>query len=483
MKRVQVSVIAFVLLFGFATPVAASEYVEGTDTAASVFDPLKVIDIDLEAPQDSINRLWNSAKEYVPAQMRVKLENTYTPFFPIEMRIKGGWGSLRDLNGKAGFKVKIPRDHRAKVGGLKKLTLNNMVQDGSFVHEAMSYRLFRAMGVASPRVGYSTVSLNGSEYGLYANIETVDDQMLSRWFPSTKHLFEGSYWMDVSPNNETSFEVDEGDPYDLADLRALTQINNLYGSDWYDAFKRLTYSEQMLTNWAVELYIGHWDGYAYVIKNNYFLHSDISGRFSMLPWGTDQTWYDYLDFFDTWDRSIMFSKCMQVPDCRFSYEQKLFAVNKMAISLDLPRFVDDIELVIEDYIYNDPRKEVWYLDSYYGRDLSKYFVYNRSAQVSEMYLGYEPSAPSAQVRQNKKRSVIKWAEVTSEVFPITHYEVMVQAGKAAPKTRKVEALDLTIKPPKVRTVVRVRAVNEFTASEWSAKLVVAKVKATAASRG
>lgn len=472
----------FALLFGFAPPTAASEYIEGTDTSASIFNPLTVVDIDLDVSQDSINRLWNSAKEYVPAQMRVKLETTYTAYFPIELRLKGGWGSLRDLNGKAAFKMKIPREHRAKVGGLKKLTLNNMVQDGSFVREAMSYRLFRAMGVASPRVGYSTVSLNGAEFGLYANVETVDDQMLSRWFPSTKHLFEGSYWMDVSPNNETSFEVDEGDPYDLADLRALTQINNLYGTAWYDAFKRKTYSEQMLTNWAVELYIGHWDGYAYVIKNNYFLHSDISGRFSMLPWGTDQTWHDYLDFFDTWDRSIMFSKCMEVPDCRFSYEQKLFAVNKIAISLDLPRFVDEIELVIEDYIYNDPRKEVWYEDSYYGRDLAKYFVYNRSAQVSEMYLGYEPSAPRAQVRQNKKRSVIKWAEVASEIFPITHYEVLVRAGKSAPRTRKVAALDLTIKPPKVRTVVQVRAVNAFTTSQWSAKLVVAKVKATAASR-
>jgi hypothetical protein len=482
MRRIIVGAIAIVLLFGFAPAASASEYVEGVDTAATVFDPLNVIDIDLNVSQDGINRLWNAAKEYVPAEMRVKLATSYTPYFPIELRLKGGWGSLRDLNGKAGFKIKIPRDHRAKVGGLKKLTLNNMVQDGSFVREAMSYRLFRAMGVASPRVGYSTVSLNGSEYGLYANIETPDDQMLSRWFPSTKHLFEGSYWMDVWPDNETSFEVDEGDPYDLADLRALAQSSYLSGTAWYDAFQRLTYSEQMLTNWAVELYIGHWDGYAHVIKNNYFLHSDITGRFSMLPWGTDQTWNDYLDFFDTWDRSIMFSKCMQVPDCRFSYEQKLFAVNKMAISLDLPRFVDDIEVVIEDYIYNDPRKEVWYQDSQYGRDLAKYFVYNRSAQVSEMYLGYEPPAPTAKVRQNKKRSVIRWAEVASAVFPITHYEVLVQAGKSSPSIRKVESLNLTIKPPKVRTVVRVRAVNEFTASDWSTKLVVAKVKATPASR-
>jgi CotH kinase protein len=476
MRRIKAGAIIFVLLFGFAPAASASEYVEGTDTAATVFDPLNVIDIDLNVSQDGINRLWNAAKEYVPAEMRVKLATSYTPYFPIELRLKGGWGSLRDLNGKAGFKIKIPRDHRAKVGGLKKLTLNNMVQDASFVHEAMSYRLFRAMGIASPRVGYSTVSLNGSEYGLYANIETPDDQMLSRWFPSTKHLFEGSYWMDVWPDNEGAFEVDEGDPSDLSDLRALAQASYLSGTAWYDAFQRLTYSEQMLTNWAVELYIGHWDGYAHVIKNNYFLHSDVTGRFSMLPWGTDQTWNDYLDFFDTWDRSIMFSKCMEVADCRFSYEKKIFAVNKMAISLNLPKFVDDIEEVIEDYIFNDPRKETWFEATFEWRESAKYFAVARGNQVNEMFNGYEPEAPVARLQKTKKRTSIKWREPYSSYFPITHYEVMIKAGKSPATIRKVKSLQFAVNPPKVRTVFKVRTVNTFTHSEWSSNVTVARAK-------
>ena len=41
--------------------------------------------------------------------------------------------------------------------------------------------------------------------------------------------------------------------------------------------------------WAVEKYIGHWDGYV-GNRNNFYLHSDTAGRFSMLPWGTDQAW-------------------------------------------------------------------------------------------------------------------------------------------------------------------------------------------------
>jgi hypothetical protein len=476
MKRISNGALAFALLFGFAPAASATEYIEGTDTAANIFNPLNVIEIDLSASQTSIDRLWNEAKEYVPAEMRVKLATSYSSYFPIELRLKGGWGSLRDLNGKAAFKIKIPKDHRAKVGGLKKLTLNNMVQDASFVHEAMSYRLFRAMGIAAPRVGYSSVSLNGAEYGLYATIETVDDQMLSRWFPSTKHLFEGSYWMDVSPENETAFEVDEGDPTDLADLRALTLTSNLSGVAWYSAFKNLTYSEQMITNWAVELYIGHWDGYANWIKNNYFLHSDSSGRFSMLPWGTDQTWSDYLDFFDTWDRSIMFSKCMEVTDCRFSYEKKLFAVNKKAISLNLHKFVDDIENVIEDHIFKDPRKETWFEATFEWRESAKNFVTGRSNQVSEMFAGYEPETPSPKFRTTKKRTSIKWRQPYSSYFPITHYEVMIKVGKSPAKIKKVKSLEFVVTPPKARTTFKVRAINAFTESAWSSTVTAPKVK-------
>lgn len=53
--------------------------------------------------------------------------------------------------------------------------------------------------------------------------------------------------------------------------------------------------------WGVEKYIGHWDGYAgegipgqegfnLHRPNNYYLYSEPSGRFKMLPWGTDQAW-------------------------------------------------------------------------------------------------------------------------------------------------------------------------------------------------
>ena len=50
---------------------------------------------------------------------------------------------------------------------------------------------------------------------------------------------------------------------------------------------------EMTRAWAAEHYIGHWDGYSVAnhptTPNNYYLHSNLAGKFSMIITGTDQT--------------------------------------------------------------------------------------------------------------------------------------------------------------------------------------------------
>lgn len=476
MRRLKrVAVLALLLsLVNFTASATNDLYIEGEDLAAPIFNPQRVIDIDLRANQSELNKLWGAPKEYVIAEMRVKLENSYTSYFPVEMRLKGGLGSLRNLYGKAAFKIKIPKEHRAFVGNLKKLTLNNMVQDWSSVHEAISYRVFRAMNVAAPRVGYATVSLNGAEYGLYSHIETVDDRMLERWFYETQHLYEGSYWMDVWPDNEGAFEVDEGDPYNRSDLRALTQINRLSGINWYRAFQLATDYKQMLDMWATEIYIGHWDGYAHTIKNNYYLHSDYSNKFSMLPWGVDQTWWDYLDFYDTWDRSIMFTKCMEVVECKFEYQRSLYKVHKTVKSLDLVTMINNLESVLAPYVQADPRKEYWHEEGYWARQSTRDFIYGRSAQVDSMFVGVDPGVPALSIKKLKARTQVTWLAESAVAFPENRYEVWIKIGKSKPVVRSVSINSLLLKFQKVPTRIKIRSLNSFTEGEWSPERIIKK---------
>ena len=145
----------------------------------------------------------------------------------------------------------------------------------------------------------------GSNYGVHLNVETYDDvSLLPHWFASTQHLYEADTpGVDVRPDSQDEFEVDEGDP-PLTDLEALIAAANDNAGDWSDGMSGVADLDEMAKMWAVERYVGHWDGYAGVAlpfdppvrPNNYYLHSDESGLFSMLPWGTDQTWGTDVEF-------------------------------------------------------------------------------------------------------------------------------------------------------------------------------------------
>ena len=101
--------------------------------------------------------------------------------------------------------------------------------------------------------------------------------------------------------------------------------------------------------WAVEKYIGHWDGYAGErtgehSPNNYYLYSDPAGRFQMLPWGTDQTWDlkleipTRIDNFDT-EGGLMFNLCLDDEDCSRAYWEALGEVTDAVEAMDAGAFL------------------------------------------------------------------------------------------------------------------------------------------------
>ena|GEM_PF-1086910 len=225
-----------------------------------------------------------------------------------EVKLKGQLqGSFEDLSGKAAFKVKFKKTEPCL--GLRKLTFNNMTQDASMVHESLAYRAFAAAGVPASRSGYAYVWLNGKNYGLHLDLESLDTISLPKIFQVpqfdsvTQHLYEAAeYGADFYPGKESRFEVDEGEE-DESDLTALIAAVDAAapGGSIPVGLAGMVDLPEMTRMWAVEKYIGHWDGYAGVgipwepefnehRPNNYYLYSDASGRFSMLPWGTDQAW-------------------------------------------------------------------------------------------------------------------------------------------------------------------------------------------------
>jgi hypothetical protein len=345
--------LALSLLAGLSAQVAAAY------DAGEMYDPGTVVFIDLTLSPAAEAELEADPEEYVDGTFSLTLSSDGTPdgeeASPVlppraaEIRLKGSeGGSFRDLTEKAAFKLKFKKLEAFL--GLRKMTLNNMVQDPSMLHETLAYASFRAAGVPASRTGYAYVRLNGEDIGVYLNLENLDDIGLSRIFGSTfdqdtQHLYEGEYGDDVVPDGAADFEVDEGgdEPDEIGDLEALIEAVNSEGdASWSDRVAPNADLAEMAKMWAVEKYIDHWDGYAgHAIPgfrpNNYYLYSDPSGRFQMLPWGTDQAWVFTEGgrevTFDG-EGGVLFNKCLEDEQCFRAYWTALNGVTQAVPGID-----------------------------------------------------------------------------------------------------------------------------------------------------
>jgi spore coat protein CotH len=256
-----------------------------------MYDPDAVVEIHLgDISEAELDELEAEPSEYVHGSFELTVDGV--PKGPlladVGVRLKGGVGSSRPVKtGKSGFKVRFDEFVKGQLFfGIKRLTLNNMIQDPSMVHESLTYELFRDLGLPASRTGYAFVKLNGNDYGLFLNLETLDKISLPRWFATTQHLYEAdAAGTDVKPGGAAGFEVDEGDEVDISDLEALVEAVNDEEGDWSENVSPFADLEQMTAHWAVERYVGHWDGYAGLPNlafpnsrpNNYYLHSDAAG--------------------------------------------------------------------------------------------------------------------------------------------------------------------------------------------------------------
>ncbi|HVY79221.1 MAG TPA: CotH kinase family protein [Solirubrobacterales bacterium] len=339
------------------------------DDAAQIYDPSTVFFVDLALSPTAEAELEAEPDEYVAGSFELTASSDGTPAGeeptplvpqqPAEIRLKGSeGGSFRRLDEKPGFKLKF--DDEEPVLGLHKMTLNNMVQDPSMVHETLAYAAFRANGIPAPRTGFAYVRLNGQDIGVYLDLENLDDIALTKIFGSFdkdagQHLYEGEYGDDVVPGAVEAFEPDEGKENHREDLEALIEAVNGDGSaPWSQRVAPHADLLEMARFWAVEKYIDHWDGYSGHVEpsqvglrpNNYYLYSDPAGVFQMLPWGTDQTWIPTLHVPGravTFDGSggVLFNKCLEDDECFHLYWDGLNLVTHTMRSLDPVALAED----------------------------------------------------------------------------------------------------------------------------------------------
>jgi len=289
------------------------------DALLDEFFSLTVHAIAITVDEDGVQSLLEAPREYVEARVAIDDEI----YDPVGVRLKGGAGSFVPLdgdypeisgdgNGNPGKSAFIVDFNRYVAGlhhlGLEKLTINNMVQDPSCIHEYVGYALFREGDVPASRSGYASVSFNGEPKGLYALIESQDNgEFLHRWYGGDEgNLYEGAYGADLEnpppepppEGEEWWFDQDNGDDTSLEDLYDLIEALDAIGDgDPLGVLEQRFDLGEYLTFAATELYLGHWDGYAWS-TNNYAIHHDLGAdEWTFLPWGIDQLFQTELEPF------------------------------------------------------------------------------------------------------------------------------------------------------------------------------------------
>ena len=145
-----------------------------------LFDQSRVHTIDIVMQDWEAFLDTATSEEYAACHLVIDGES----FKNVAIRGKGNT-SLSSVQafGNDRYSFKVEFDHYqsgATYHGLDKLSLNNLIQDNTYMKDYFAYTLMNRMGVAAPLCSFVQINVNGEPWGLYLAVEGVEDAFLQR---------------------------------------------------------------------------------------------------------------------------------------------------------------------------------------------------------------------------------------------------------------------------------------------------------------
>jgi spore coat protein H len=221
---------------------------------------------------------------------------------PVGFRLRGN--TSRNSKKKS-FRVSFNTfTNGGKYYGVEKLNLNGEHNDPSVMRSKIMWDILRKWEIPAPRANHVRVYINGNYYGLYMNVENIDEEFaLSRFGNKDGNLYKCLYPADLAylgadPDSyklmsgdrqvyELTTNKEEDDYSDLAafidvlgnspDDRLLCDLDALFNT--YDYLKIM----------AADIFCGDWDGYIYNKNNFYLYHNTATGKMEYIPYDVDNT--------------------------------------------------------------------------------------------------------------------------------------------------------------------------------------------------
>ena len=231
--------------------------------------------------------------------------------------------------------------------GLDKLSLNNIIQDTTYMKDYLTYQMMGAFGVDAPLCSHVYITVNGQDWGLYLAVEGVEDGFLRRNYGSDSgelykpdsmsfgggrgngREFDMKNVMDFSENGAFP-SPPEAQPFDSTqntseserhrgggpsggmgsddvNLRYIDDDPDSYSNIFQNAKTDITKADQarliaslkalsegeslegvldidkVLRYFVVHNFVRNGDSYTGSMVHNYYLYEE-EGRLSMIPW-------------------------------------------------------------------------------------------------------------------------------------------------------------------------------------------------------
>ncbi len=148
--------------------------------ASRLFDDSRVhsIDIVMEEWDSFLDTCEN--EEYSACSVVIDNE----AYKNVGIRAKGNT-SLSQVkeygNDRYSFKIEFDCYEKGNsYHGLDKISLNNIIQDNTYMKDYLTYKMMGDFGVAAPLCSYVYITVNGEDWGLYLAVESVEESFLAR---------------------------------------------------------------------------------------------------------------------------------------------------------------------------------------------------------------------------------------------------------------------------------------------------------------
>jgi len=301
-------------------------------------------------------------------------------------------GNTSRYSKKKSFKVSFNTFHSGrKYYGVEKMNLNGEHNDPSVVRSKLCWDILREMDVPAPFANHVEVYINGNYYGLYINVEHIDEEFVkSRFGNNGGNLYKCLYPADLTykgPDPE-DYKFTSGDRRvyeltineetdDYSDLRDFIQmLHSATDAEFKCGIDRLFNVYDYLKIMAFDVITANWDGYIYNKNNFYLYHNTQTGKFEYIPYDLDNTFG--IDRFNIdwgtrsiyqwgpWESRPLFDRLMGFTEFRNLYSSYM---NRMLDSIFNPETLyprlDEIKQRLIPSVIGDP---------YYPQDYGYTFV-------------------------------------------------------------------------------------------------------------